>query len=351
MSSITLIKHRLQWVDSLRGIAALLVVILHLWHSLLPTFHLNMSGGVKIISFFVFDYLDFGKIGVVAFFLISGFVIPYSFRNKTNKQFFIGRFFRLYPAYWIAILSVILISGFPPAQQLLINITMFQRFVGVEDLIGAFWTLQIEIIFYIICACFHYFKLLENDKFIVKTIYVFIGLSLSAAIIRYQLEKKIPVALFLALAAMFFGLSWRRFFLDRSAVINKSVVMKLLICFLIALLPITLLAYSKNYGNDETWYRYFFSYIVAFALFFLFSYYKFENKVLLYLGNISYSLYLLHTYFGISLTYMVMDLLKIHNIYAFICFFFFLSFLSASISYFFVEKPCVKLGRKLIGKV
>ena len=351
MNSISLPKHRLEWLDCLRGIAALMVVVLHLWLSLLSIYKLSLTGSLKIISYFIFGYLDFGKIGVVAFFLISGYVIPYSFRGKTNKQFFLNRFFRLYPAYWVSILSLIIIIGLPPIKDLLANITMFQRFLGVNDLIGAFWTLQIELIFYIFCAVLHYFKLLESDKFIFKTIVVLIGLTLVIAFLRFELDKKLPVALFLALIVMFLGLMWRRATLDKSAFITKPLVYKILFGFIVVLLPITLLAYSKDYGYNETWYRYFFSYLLALGIFFVFSFYKFVNSVLLYLGSISYSLYLLHAVFGLEFTVIVLKFLKTNNIYLYIVIFFVLSFVSATLCYFFVEKPCVRLGKKIVNRL
>lgn len=338
---------RLEWVDSLRGVAALLVVILHLWLYLINNFSVEVSGFAKEVSYVLFGYLDFGKIGVVAFFLISGYVIPYSFRGKTNKEFFFNRFFRLYPAYWVSILFCVIIIGMPPVRDLICNITMFQRFLGINDLVAVFWTLQIEIIFYFICAALHYYKLLENDKFIVKTVIAFLLLSLLIAFARYELDKKLPVALFLALTVMFFGLCWRRFTIDKSVDIKKTTIIRLLILIVLVLLPITMLAYSKDYGFNETWYRYFLSYTVALIMFFLFSHYKFVNKILLFLGNISYSLYLLHALFGIELTNIIMNAIHIKNIFAYIITFFVLSFVSATLCYYYVEKPSVKLGKRI----
>lgn len=344
-------SHRLEWVDSLRGISALLVVILHLWFALISQYKIETLKPVAILSYVVFDYTDFGKIGVVCFFLISGFVIPYSFRGKTNKLFFFNRFFRLYPAYWIAILSSVIIVGISSLKIVLINLTMFQRFVGTPDLIGAFWTLQIEIIFYVICAVVHYYGLLEKDKFIVKLTYLFIGLSLVVAAARYFTNLKLPVALFLALGVMFLGLCWRKYSIDNSPYINKTLIRKLIIIFIIVLLPVCLLAYSRDYGFGETWYRYFFSYITALGLFYIFSIYKFVNRFLLFLGNISYSLYLLHAVFGLELSLIIVRKYNIHNIFLYIVIFFTLSILSATICYNLVEKPAVKLGKKIIGRM
>jgi peptidoglycan/LPS O-acetylase OafA/YrhL len=350
VDNIALPKHRLQWIDSLRGIAALMVVLLHLWQSIIATFKVPVTGGVKILSYIVFDYTDFGKIGVVAFFIISGYVIPYSFKNKTIKQFFANRFFRLYPAYWFSIICFVIVMGMPPVKVLAMNLTMLHRFVGIDDLIGAFWTLQIEIIFYCLCAFLHHYKVLESDKVIIRVVVFFILLALATAFLRYQLNKKLPVALFLALAVMFLGLIWRRFTLDRSKYLTKKMVSWTLIIFFTALFATTILAYSRDYGFGETWYRYFCSYLVAFMIFFWFSYYKFDNPILLYLGSISYSLYLLHSVFGLNLGINVMRAIGSNNVYLYTLFFLFFSFISSSLCYFFIEKPSVKLGKRILNK-
>ncbi|HGM7838215.1 TPA: acyltransferase family protein, partial [Serratia marcescens] len=85
---------RLEYIDAIRGIAALSVVIAH--------FIVPIYGAEN----FVFSHvLDIGKIGVVLFFIISGFIIPFSFRRENGgvKAFFISRFFRLYPGYWFSL--------------------------------------------------------------------------------------------------------------------------------------------------------------------------------------------------------------------------------------------------------
>ncbi|MCQ4062259.1 acyltransferase, partial [Klebsiella pneumoniae] len=42
---------------------------------------------------------NWGAFGVALFFLISGFVIPFSFVKATWLSFLVGRFFRIFPLY------------------------------------------------------------------------------------------------------------------------------------------------------------------------------------------------------------------------------------------------------------
>ena len=43
--------------------------------------------------------LNWGPFGVALFFVISGFVIPFSFETYGRLDFIVARFFRIYPTY------------------------------------------------------------------------------------------------------------------------------------------------------------------------------------------------------------------------------------------------------------
>lgn len=134
----------IQELDALRGFAALAVVFLH-----------YTMGREQATLFF-----RTGCIGVDLFFIISGFVILMTLqRANTWKDFLIGRFSRLYPAYWISVSLVaalgLLINVLRPdlyAQPLLAkymaNMTMFQYYFDIPHLDNPYWTLTIEMQFY-----------------------------------------------------------------------------------------------------------------------------------------------------------------------------------------------------------
>lgn len=341
-------RARLDWIDSLRGIAAIMVAILHLWLLMRPSVTASNPALANALSIGVSDFLDFGKIGVVVFFLISGYVIPYSLYKASAKNFVISRFFRLYPAYWVAIISSCIIVTMPGVKQLLANITMFQKTIGVEDMVGVFWTLQIELIFYIMCLVLHHFKLLNNDKFLIRLFYILLGVTLIIAFLRFTMGKKLPVALTLGLTVMILGMLWRKNTLESSAIVTVKVFYQLIIALVVVLLPITLLAYTINYGNNENWYKYFISYILALLMFKAFAYYKPSGKILVFLGTISYSLYLLHPIFGMELPFKLYDKAYYdgHPL-VFIAFFCVFSVAAAWLCYNLVEKPCIRQGKKL----
>ena len=99
---------RLAYIDTQRGIAALLVIWLHASEVFVQLPKAPSGGWLFDLAWAV----DTGRIGVVLFFAISGFVIPSSLAAKDGettthalKVFLIRRFFRLYPAYWVSVLA------------------------------------------------------------------------------------------------------------------------------------------------------------------------------------------------------------------------------------------------------
>lgn len=113
------VMERLAFVDSLRALAAVAVVFHHIGDELFD----------QVVTRLGFD---FGRYGVLLFFIISGYVVPHSLLARATKpliSFVLSRGFRLYPAYWFS-LVVVFLFGYAPATslQLIANVTMAQRF-------------------------------------------------------------------------------------------------------------------------------------------------------------------------------------------------------------------------------
>jgi peptidoglycan/LPS O-acetylase OafA/YrhL len=145
---------RLGWLDALRGFAALTVVLFHLSPFVLGSeLHLR-----------IFRHIDFGKYGVLLFFLVSGYVIPMSLeRHGSLRRFWVGRLFRIYPAYLatIAVVLLLVAAGLAhlpgsvrahPAAAVLAHATMLSDLLGVRGVVRVFWTLAYEMVFYLVVA-------------------------------------------------------------------------------------------------------------------------------------------------------------------------------------------------------
>ncbi|MDM7861400.1 acyltransferase [Alteromonas sp. ASW11-36] len=140
-------QHRMLELDALRGIAAMAVVVYHLVYR----YH-ELYGHQGLPVYWSY----FGQYGVQLFFMISGFVIYWTLdRIQTPIEFVISRFSRLYPVYWVAIavtFAVTLLLGLPDRTVSVAtafkNLAMFHEYFAVPHVDGVYWTLTLELTFY-----------------------------------------------------------------------------------------------------------------------------------------------------------------------------------------------------------
>jgi peptidoglycan/LPS O-acetylase OafA/YrhL len=148
---------RLRGLDGLRFIAAAGVVAYHYtgkaigyWGSVIPAVKFPTLNAIT----------RYGFIGVEFFFMISGFVILMTAYGRRIEDFVSSRFSRLFPAYWAAVLITLGLQvfwhggrQFDPIDAM-VNLTMMQEGFNVENVQGAFWTLWIELKFYLLMGIF-----------------------------------------------------------------------------------------------------------------------------------------------------------------------------------------------------
>lgn len=133
---------RIVALDLVRFIAAMAVVLYHY------TARDGFTGFEQLA-----EMTKFGYLGVPLFFMISGYVIALSAKNRTPIEFAVSRFVRLYPAFWCGILFTLCISYLfgdysPSIIVILANATMLNDYFNVENIDGVYWTLQAELKFY-----------------------------------------------------------------------------------------------------------------------------------------------------------------------------------------------------------
>lgn len=144
---------RLEVLDGLRFVAALAVLLYHYttltrtWHRLAHEIFPQQPGA-------------YGWLGVYLFFLISGFVICMSSWGRGVGRFVLSRAVRLYPAYWLSVVAVaVVLTVWPPYhrkpvgwQGALVNLTMLHEPLGVRPVAQVYWSLWVELRFYLLFA-------------------------------------------------------------------------------------------------------------------------------------------------------------------------------------------------------
>jgi peptidoglycan/LPS O-acetylase OafA/YrhL len=149
-------KGRLSGLDALRGLAAIAVVLHHY------TVGFSEVTGLPFTpSFTVPD----GHYGVELFFIISGFVIIMTLdRSPHPYDFVASRISRLIPAFWTcmfltAAASVLLGMRWMPKlglRSIVANMTMAPRLFGLPAIDPSYWTLAYELVFYVLAALAYY---------------------------------------------------------------------------------------------------------------------------------------------------------------------------------------------------
>jgi peptidoglycan/LPS O-acetylase OafA/YrhL len=152
VDAVTSRRGRLEFLDALRGIAALTVAVQHI----AETFWVEALGWSH-------HWFRAGEFGVLVFFLCSGFIIPASMERRNDiVEFWIGRLFRLWPLYLLTVGLILLAfqvseritppAGYRPVADTLFNTTMLQVFSSRPLVIGASWTLGYELVFYLLVS-------------------------------------------------------------------------------------------------------------------------------------------------------------------------------------------------------
>ena len=372
------LAQRFGYIDAQRGLAAILVIWLHATDA----FKQLPMPPVGDLLYAFSAAIDTGRVGVILFFAISGFVIPSSLRavgNQTKpdalRVFLIRRVFRLYPAYWVSVVGATLLGLFLmtpfSAQTVLLNLTMIQSVFGAQDVIGLYWTLRLELIFYIACALLFSLGVLQQPRWLVVGIFggpiVFVVLprcvhllnphwlnpASSGPLLNYLTEY----ALFISI--MFWGALFRCWHdRDRTdgtppfsrAVLAVFMLFPLGVCALPVLnwifyadLPSALASKLSVFMPPVS---------VGLGLFILLSTkLQINSRLTTWLGEISYSMYLFHPIVFYTLFVMLRDNRLPWLANAHLGVYLLLSVLGSivlsAIIYYAVEKPMIKLGRKL----
>jgi peptidoglycan/LPS O-acetylase OafA/YrhL len=274
------------------------------------TFRGYAADNMSSLNFNLISHLfKYGYLGVHFFFMISGFVILLSIKHNSLIKFIISRITRLYPVYWLCVILtflVILFFGAPrylvEIKQLLINLTMFQNYTPIKNIDGVYWSLFVEMKFYIFIICTY--LIINNFKQIKLDYLNYFWLLLTVLFIPFSNLTIFRVAnsyLILEWSSYFIaGITFYQIFTDR---LKLKYFFSLSICLIISLYhSIIQINWLESHYNTN-----FSPYIIGsiittfYTLMFLIStgkLKKFNSPKLIKLGILTYPLYLLHQNIG-----------------------------------------------------
>ena len=285
-------------IDGMRGIAAVCVVIFHYAHFYIPEAGIpKPETGIPYAAILQKIYTH-GEDFVRLFWVISGFVFAHVYwtRETTAREFMVARFARLYPLHFVTLILVAVlqtISATATGHFQIIEDNDLRHFIAQLFLMGsslnfthpnsfnaAIWSVSAEVFVYIaffftlrwtrnnqltgglLLASISYITaILKPDNFLV-TDWVFVcGVFFFAGTVCYALYTVFSHkrAIFYAILAVFFGFSLASILMG-----NVDLTLISLWCTLVLVLA-TLQGLPFTYG-----------------------------RILRFLGNISYSLYLVH---------------------------------------------------------
>jgi peptidoglycan/LPS O-acetylase OafA/YrhL len=319
-------------LDLLRGLASVAVCYFHFTH-----------GNKEFLSETNFLYISgrIGFLGVEVFFVISGFVIPYAmYRGNYHLRDF-GRFLtkrvvRIEPPYLASIVMVLAlnyISTLSPAYRgapFLINwpalgfhlgyLNAFFNYPWINDV---YWTLAIEFQYYLLIAML--FPLLLHKVKHYSFGVLLIGAIMSLFINEHSLIFNYSILFIVGILLFQFHIGY----------LSKKQFGSFLLLAL-------LLLYIK-FDNR---------YLVAALLpYFFITYFEFNDRVSKFLGNISYSLYLVHIPIGgriINLCENFVQNEMIRSLFVFVALA--VSIFAAWLFFIIIEKPFMTLSKNITYK-
>lgn len=338
------------YLDYLRGISALMVMLFH--YTARYDMLYGHVGNYPLI-------LSRGSFAVLMFFLLSGYLTFKGLPKYSPKSFIKNRFFRLYPTYWLCLITTwVLVMVFMPSlavsgKDFFLNFTMLQMYLGADFVDGAYWTLACEVLFYVLVLVVCLFKggkygaqviigwfilqllllLIPNSGVsgLVKkfNFYLYFHCFMAGGVVAI-LEKqwvaknsldKIPISMIVVLCvALVFFVSQQ--FIDHE--FDSGLFMAISVL----LLGVFVLSYNK-WGGVSSWLQKLLSPIA-------------------WVASISYPLYLLHQNIG----YIIINKMEAAGLTneIFIIIPITVILLAAWLVHRFIEQPCISMGNRKIEK-
>ncbi|MED3689606.1 acyltransferase [Peribacillus butanolivorans] len=365
---------RYEELDSLRGLAALIVLIGH-YMMIYPSYASYRYDSSSPFIFYLFKetplrlFFSSGNESVILFFVLSGFVLYLSINNAKfhYPTYLIKRVFRIYLPYLVAIIIAILAKMLLSHNDMPFISNWFSKSWTVSDtpalllqhllFIGSYntdaynnviWSLVHEMRISIIFPVLIFLFIRKKFKY---SLFWFMILSFSSTMVLYLFGSNLNITSSLLsfhyITIFLLGAILAKY---RHDLFNYTSKMKKTVKIIVLMIAFICFMYEGIIGEVDLLNNYIFrDYVVScgVCIFMIMSISSLKlslllrSKALTFLGKISYSLYLYHLISLFSFMYLFYDKLPTGLI---LMFSFFFSFLLSSLAYVFVEKPCMNLG-------
>jgi len=353
---------RLKYIDALRGLAILAVVIVN-----------TSRYGFNEYPAFFESFINQGERGVQLFFVVSAFTLflSYQYRLKQGgqivKNFFIRRYFRIAPLYYIGILYYLWQDGFGPRfwlgdEAFVSSMNVLSNFLFVHgvypswitSIVPGGWSITVEMMFYMLIP-FLVSRVKNLNHAIHFTLVTLVSAQLLKALaFEFPLIENFPLwksylNLYLPAQLPVFGCGFIAFFMviKEETKISKFNMGALSIFLFADLIWNKTIPPNISFG---------FAFLLLLVILSKYTFKVIVNAPIRFLGTISYSLYLVHfailywlNHFGmVDLISTDSPLLAILNYALRLMLVFIIAVPISYITYRLIEQPMQKVGKRLI---
>jgi peptidoglycan/LPS O-acetylase OafA/YrhL len=342
-------------LDALRALAVLAVMV----HHFLP-----------VDRYLPPDYITLGLLAVRLFFVLSGFLITgilLSYRNEERgtalRRFYLRRILRIFPIYYLTLFIALALQVRPIQQGAFWHLTYLSNYVAVShpEWMGPashFWTLAVEEQFYFVWP---FILLFVPQRHLAKTIVGTIALAvLFRAFVLFVLSLSIDAAglfTFATLDSLGGGALLALFHYDERLRPRLPRLMKLFLVSGLVIVTLTTGCYVFNVG-----FRILHT-LLCLGVSFLFvvliektargftgkAKSVMENRAVLYVGKISYGLYVYHNFMLAIVVYYLLKWTAAPDYRLVAVLATITTFAAAIVSWHLIERPLAQLKNRFTG--
>lgn len=331
-------KENTDYLTAIRGLACLIVIVAHILASV-PSIGINVSGC--------------GKIGVWLFFILSAFLLTIQWLNKKDIKikevikFYIKRFFRIFPCYIVILLVALFINYIPDVKTLIKHIFLLEG-------MGHFWTIPVEFVFYLIIPIimFIVFKI-RNEKLSMGFLIVLCIVTAIISPYTQSIENSINIRWYLPvfIIGMITSIIYRKLEQKkREPKLFFDIVVLIVLIIMIISVPYFRNLLFKIPPDSYLQNKYIFFGIGWSIIILAIQNSKYiinvlnKAKIFIYIGKISFPLYLVH--------YIILSKISVEaNILVKFVLVFLISFIISIIMNKLIELPMIKFAKQINKKI